>query len=76
MSFSGGISGRLLTMLDFWTANQVNIYVLTRLDAGSQAGVRGLASVPSVHTSPGKAQDSGDATTTPWAQLSRHTSLV
>ena len=23
MSFSGGISGRLLTMLDFWTANQV-----------------------------------------------------
>ena len=54
----------------------MNIYVLTRLDAGSQAGVRGLASVPSVHTSPGKAQDSGDATTTPWAQLSRHTSLV
>ena len=29
MSFSGGISGRLLTMLDFWTANQVNIHVLT-----------------------------------------------
>ena len=54
----------------------MNIYVLARLDAGSQAGVRGLASVPSVHTSPGKAQDSGDATTTPWAQLSRHTSLV
>ena len=51
----------------------MNIYVLARLDAGSQAGVRGLASVPSVHTSPGKAQDSGDATTTPWAQLSRHT---